>query len=67
LEALWIVTQYSRGGEGAAPSREWLAALEEIERRMPEFSPIRRAAGKQARKVAGAIDVGAYEFVKETE
>jgi hypothetical protein len=59
--AVKIVTQYSRGKEGAAASREWLAALEKVERGTPSFSPLRKAPGASERKVVGKIDIGAYE------
>ncbi len=62
MEAIRLVTQYSRGDGGAKPSPIYLEALEEIERPHPVHEPARKAPGFVPRSVQGRIDLGAYEF-----
>jgi hypothetical protein len=64
LKAVRIVTQFSRAGESVEPSPEWLKAVDEIERATPAYEPLRKAAGYKSRASEGAMDIGAYEFVK---
>ena len=63
MEAVRLVTAHTRG-DGAGPSVEYSRALEEIERSLPAFEPAGKGGGTTpARKAAGALDVGAYEYV----
>lgn len=64
LAAVRTVTQFSRSGEAAQPSPEWLKAIDEIERAVPAYEPAKKSTSYNHRPEAGAIDIGAYEFVK---
>jgi len=61
-KAVKLVTQFSREGEQAKASPEWLAVLEIIERSAPALEPKKKATGAEPRRNAGAIDIGAYGY-----
>ena len=64
VKAIHIVTDNSRTGTDVSPSPMWLKAIEEIEKPTPAYEPVRKDYGFQTRPADGAVDIGAYEFVK---
>ncbi len=62
MQAIRLVTQYSRGDGDVEPSPIYLAALEEIERPYPAFEPIRKGYGFRPRSGEESTDIGAYGF-----
>jgi hypothetical protein len=62
LDAVRIVTQFSRSGKDASPSKTWLDAIDTVDREGPALEPMRKAVGATARKSSGAIDIGAYGY-----
>lgn len=62
------VTDFHKGEvDGVRPSPIYLQAVRDVESGAPTFEPRRKAAGYQARPAGGAVDLGAYEYVKPAE
>ena len=62
IEAIRIVTQFSRSGKGVMPSKAWLDAVDTVDREGPALEPNAKATGATERKGSGSTDIGAYGY-----